>query len=127
MKKFLALLLALVMVFALAACGETESTPTDTPDDTQTEAPEATEPVEEGGDEATFLPGGGAEWAYEDNPLEKVYYVLEGEMTVTDKDGKKYVIHKDESISFPPNEGRGLLNESNLPARMLVIINYPEA
>ena len=61
------------------------------------------------------------------NPLEKVYYVLEGEMTVTDKDGKKYVLHKDESISFPPNEGRGLLNESNLPARMLVIINYPNA
>ncbi len=74
---------------------------------------------------STFLPGGGAEWAYDDNPLEKVYYVLEGEMTVTDKDGKKYVIHKDESISFPPNEGRGLVNESNLPARMLVIINYP--
>ena len=48
-------------------------------------------------------------------------------MTVTDKDGNKYVIHKDESISFPPNEGRGLKNESNLPARMLVIINYPDA
>ena len=76
---------------------------------------------------STFLPGGGAEWAYEDNPLEKVYYVLEGEMTVTDKSGKKYVIHKDEAISFPPNEGRGLMNESNLPARMLVIINYPDA
>ena len=76
---------------------------------------------------STFLPGGGAEWAYEDNPLEKVYYVLEGEMTATDKDGKKYVIHKNESISFPPNEGRGLKNESNLPARMLVIINYPNA
>ena len=30
MKKFLALLLALVMVFALAACGGTETTPTDT-------------------------------------------------------------------------------------------------
>ncbi len=76
---------------------------------------------------STFLPGGGAEWAYDDNPLEKVYYVLEGEMTVTDKAGNKYVIHKDESISFPPNEGRGLVNESNLPARMLVIINYPGA
>ena len=74
---------------------------------------------------SVFLPGGGAEWAYEDNPLEKVYYVLEGEMTDTDKDGKKYVIHKDECISFPPNEGRGLKNESNLPARMLVVINYP--
>ena len=76
---------------------------------------------------STFLPGGGAEWAYEDNPLEKVYYVLEGEMTVTDKDGKEYVVHKDESISFPPNEGRGLINKSNLPARMLVIINYPDS
>ena len=40
MKKFLALLLALVMVFALAACGGTETTPTDTPDDsTVSEAP----------------------------------------------------------------------------------------
>lgn len=76
---------------------------------------------------SVFLPGGGAEWGYEDNPLEKVYYVLEGEMTVTDKNGKKYVIHKDESISFPPNEGRSLMNETNRSARMLVIINYPGA
>lgn len=76
---------------------------------------------------STFLPGGGADWAYEDNPLEKVYYVLEGEMTVTDKDGEKYVIHANESISFPPNEGRGLMNETNEPATMLVIINYPDA
>jgi len=74
---------------------------------------------------STFLPGGGAEYAYEDNPLEKVYYVLEGEMTVTDKAGTKYVIHKNESISFAPNEGRYLVNDSNSPAVMLVIINYP--
>ena len=33
MKKFLALLLALVMVFALAACGTPAADPTDTPDD----------------------------------------------------------------------------------------------
>lgn len=76
---------------------------------------------------STFLPGGGAEYAYEDNPLEKVYYVLEGEMTVTDKQGTKYVIHKNESISFPPNEGRHLINDTNKPATMLVIINYPES
>lgn len=73
---------------------------------------------------STFLPGGGAEYAYEDNPLEKVYYILEGEMTVTDKAGKEYVLKKDESISFAPNEGRYLENKSNKPARMLVIINY---
>ena len=29
-----------------------------------------------------FLPGGGAGWAYEDSPTEKVYLVLDGEMTV---------------------------------------------
>ena len=73
-----------------------------------------------------FEPDGGADWAYDDNPLEKVYFVLEGEMTVTDKAGTKYVIHAGESISFPPNEGRGLKNESGKPAKMLVIINYPE-
>lgn len=76
---------------------------------------------------STFLPGGGAEYAYEDNPLEKVYYILDGEMTVTDKAGKTYVLAKDDSISFPPNEGRTLVNNTNLPARMLVIINYPAA
>jgi quercetin dioxygenase-like cupin family protein len=76
---------------------------------------------------STFLPGGGAVWAYEDSPLEKVYYVLEGEMTVTDKAGAKYAVHAGESISLRPNEGRGLVNEGNLPARMLVVINYPEA
>lgn len=74
-----------------------------------------------------FQPGGGAEYAYEDNPLEKVYFVLEGEMTVTDKAGKEYVIHANESISFPPNEGRYLENKSGKLAKMLVIINYPEA
>lgn len=74
---------------------------------------------------STFLPGGGAEWGYEDNPFEKVYYVLEGEMTVTDKDGNKYVMRKDESITILPCEGRALINESNLPARMLVIMDYP--
>ena len=73
-----------------------------------------------------FLPNGGAEYAYEDNPLEKVYYVLEGEITVSDKSGKEYIIHKDASISFSPNEGRYLQNKSKLPARMLVIINYPD-
>ncbi len=76
---------------------------------------------------STFLPGGGAEYAYEDNPLEKVYYVLEGEMTVTDKEGKKYVIHANEAISFKPFEGRHLVNESNKPVTMLVVINYPDA
>jgi len=75
---------------------------------------------------STFLPGGGAEYAYEDNPLEKFYYVLEGELVVTDKEGIKYTVRAGEGISFAPFEGRGLKNESDAPARMLVVINYPE-
>ncbi|MFV0440317.1 MAG: cupin domain-containing protein [Lachnospirales bacterium] len=75
---------------------------------------------------STFLPGGGAEYAYEDNPLEKFYYVLEGEITVKEKDGTVHVVGKGESISFKPNEGRYLDNLTNAPVQMLVVINYPE-
>ena len=44
MKKFLALLLALVMVFALAACGEAESEPSEAP---ASEAPASEAPAGE--------------------------------------------------------------------------------
>lgn len=44
MKKFLALLLALCMIFALAACGEAESEPSEAP---ASEAPESEAPAEE--------------------------------------------------------------------------------
>jgi hypothetical protein len=52
--------------------------------------------------------------------------VLEGEITVTDKNGIDYVVSKDEGITLLPFEGRSLLNKSNLPVRMLVVVNYPE-
>jgi len=74
---------------------------------------------------STFLPGGGADYAYEDNPLEKFYYVLSGEVTVTDKDGNEYVLNEGDGISLAPYEGRGLVNKTNAPARMLVVVNYP--
>ncbi|MFR5781224.1 MAG: amino acid ABC transporter substrate-binding protein, partial [Oscillospiraceae bacterium] len=44
MKKFLALLLALCMIFALAACGEAESEPSEAP---ASEAPASEAPAEE--------------------------------------------------------------------------------
>ncbi len=54
MKRILALLLAMVMVFALAACGsETEQTTTDTP---ETEAPATEAPAEEPSDEPSDEP-----------------------------------------------------------------------
>ncbi len=75
---------------------------------------------------STILPGGGASWDYEENPFEKFYFVIEGEITVTDKDGKEYVVGQDEAITFAPFEGRSLINNTKKPARMLVAFNYPK-
>jgi quercetin dioxygenase-like cupin family protein len=72
-----------------------------------------------------FLPGGGAQWAYEDNPLEKVYFVLEGQITVKSKT-ETFVLGKGDSLSIGPNEGREVINATNAPASMLVVINYPD-
>jgi quercetin dioxygenase-like cupin family protein len=72
-----------------------------------------------------FLPQGGAE--YDESPTEKIYFVLEGEVTVMTKDKQKIVLKKWDSIHIGPNEGRSIINETNMPASMLVIINYPDA
>lgn len=71
-----------------------------------------------------FLPGGGAEWGYEDNPEEKVYVVLEGEITVK-TESETVVLKQWDSIFLEPNEGREIINETNRPASMLVIITNP--
>ncbi len=70
-----------------------------------------------------FLPQGGAE--YDESPTEKIYFVLEGEMTVYDQHEQKIILKKMDSLHIGPNEGRRIINETNLPATMLVVINYP--
>lgn len=72
-----------------------------------------------------FLPGGGAEFGT--NALEKVYFVVEGEVTIVDKDNKKWVLKKWDSLFIGANEGRSILNETNKPTTMLAIMNYPDA
>jgi len=72
-----------------------------------------------------FLPGGGAKWAYEDNPLEKVYFVLEGEISIKSAD-YEFILRKNDCIYLGPNEGRKLINKTNLPASMLVVISTQE-
>lgn len=69
-----------------------------------------------------FLPGGGAE--YDKTATEKVYFVLEGEVTVK-SDTEEIVLGPWDSIYIGPNEGRSILNTTNKPASMLVVINYP--
>jgi len=70
-----------------------------------------------------FLPGGGAEWAYEDNPNEKVYIVLDGEIMVKNKE-EEITIKPMDSLYLGPNEGRSILNKTNKPVTMMVVINY---
>jgi glyoxylate utilization-related uncharacterized protein len=69
-----------------------------------------------------FLPGGGAQWAYEDSPTEKVYFVLEGEVTVKTKNETRTLKQGDLAF-FSPFEGREMVNNSNYPASVLVIVS----
>lgn len=70
-----------------------------------------------------FLPGGGAEYAYEDNPAEKFYLVLDGKITVKSKTDE-ITLGPMEGIYLAPNEGREIINKTNMPGTMLVVINY---
>lgn len=69
-----------------------------------------------------FLPGGGA--GPDSTPFEKIYVVLEGEMTVI-IDGAETVLGKYDSCTIAPGEVRKIENRSNLVCTMLVVIPYP--
>lgn len=83
---------------------------------------------EEGGPEnqwvglSQFLPGGGA--GPDSTPFEKVYVILEGEMTVT-IGGEETVLRRYDSCTIEPGEVRKIENRSNDICKMLVVIPYP--
>ncbi len=70
-----------------------------------------------------FLPGGGA--GPDSTPFEKVYIVLDGEMTVI-VDGVETVLRKFDSCTIAPNEVRKIENRANHVCAMLVVIPYPK-
>jgi mannose-6-phosphate isomerase-like protein (cupin superfamily) len=70
-----------------------------------------------------FLPGGGAEFS--SSPTEKIYFLLEGELTVKTAT-EEVVLKPNDSLYIGENEGRSIINHTNKPASMLVIINYPD-
>ena len=69
-----------------------------------------------------FLPGGGA--GPDSTPFEKVYVVLEGEMTVI-VDGDETVLRRYDSCTIQPGEVRRIENRLNDVCSMLVVIPYP--
>ncbi|KND17310.1 cupin [Pannonibacter phragmitetus] len=70
-----------------------------------------------------FLPGGGA--GPDSTPVEKVYVVLGGEMTVI-VDGAETVLRKFDSCTIAPHEVRKIENRSNHVCVMMVVIPYPK-
>jgi quercetin dioxygenase-like cupin family protein len=69
-----------------------------------------------------FLPGGGAE--KDATPLEKVYVVVSGEVTVITDKGEATLKPMD-SCYLAGGEARAVENRTNLPASMLVVMPYP--
>jgi quercetin dioxygenase-like cupin family protein len=70
-----------------------------------------------------FLPGGGA--GPDSSPLEKVYVMLTGELTI--KVGEQEVILGPmDSCCIPAGEIREAKNNGNQVASMLVVMPYPE-
>jgi quercetin dioxygenase-like cupin family protein len=72
---------------------------------------------------SNFLPGGGAEM--DATPLEKVYVVVSGEVTVSTDEGETTLGPLD-SCRLAPGEARAITNQTNLPVLMLVVMPYPE-
>jgi quercetin dioxygenase-like cupin family protein len=71
-----------------------------------------------------FLPGGGA--GPDSSPLEKVYVLLSGSLSV-EAGGERVVLAPMDSCCVPGNETRSVKNQSNEVATMLVVMPYPEA
>lgn len=69
-----------------------------------------------------FLPGGGA--GPDSTPFEKVYVVLDGEITCS-AGGEEATLGRYDSLTIAPGEERVLENRSNLTCTMLVVIPYP--
>lgn len=71
-----------------------------------------------------FLPQGGAEM--DAGALEKIYVVLEGEVTVELGDGTRHALSALDSCHIPGGEARSIRNYGNSVATMLVVMPYPE-
>jgi len=70
-----------------------------------------------------YLPGSRAEMGA--TPFEKVYVILDGELTIEFGDGTTVKLGKMDSICIEANEEREIRNETNAVATMLVVIPYP--
>lgn len=69
-----------------------------------------------------FLPGGGAEMSASNS--ERVYVMLKGKLSIITEDGRELELEPFDSVYIPPGEKRAIVNKTNMPATMLVIVSY---
>ncbi|MEP2736553.1 MAG: cupin domain-containing protein [Erythrobacter sp.] len=70
-----------------------------------------------------FLPGGGCEMSA--TPAAKIYVVIQGELCIELGDGTKHRLGLNDSCHIPAGEERSVLNETNSPASMVVVMPPP--
>ena len=70
-----------------------------------------------------FLPGGGA--GPDASPPEKIYHILDGELTVI-VGGKEEVARKGDTVFIAPNENREIVNRGSGVCTLLVAVAAPK-
>ena len=70
-----------------------------------------------------FLSGGGA--GPDTSPLEKVYVITSGSLTIR-VDGQEKIAHKGDTVFIPGGKEREIRNQTNEVVSMIVIMPYPK-
>ncbi len=70
-----------------------------------------------------FLPGGGCEFGA--NPLESIYYIVEGEMDLTTAEGTT-TLHAGDSFHCGGGTEKGIQNNGLVTCQMLVVLLPPQ-
>jgi quercetin dioxygenase-like cupin family protein len=69
-----------------------------------------------------FQPGGGVEMS--SGPLEKIYIILKGELTIELEGGETHTLRRLDSCLIAAGEMRAVRNESDEVVTMLVVMPY---
>ena len=104
-------------VYTYAAPGHTECVPTRLHDPTDVDGGKMIQGI------TYFVPGGGCE--YGSNPLESIYYILEGEMTLKTEDGET-VLRAGDSFHCSGGTLKGVTNTGTTVSKMLVTLLPPQ-
>ena len=71
-----------------------------------------------------FVPGGNTSFA--NNPMESIYYILEGQMTLKVEDEEPTVLHAGDAFHCVGGVNKSVCNEGETVTKMLVVLMPPQ-